>query len=116
MREGEPGPCLPGAVIRRERKSGRGLFAGKKVWTPAENTPRKYERIRMKNKLYHKARKAAVIMLVLAMLIQVTACGSADSTVGLADEPGLQLIPVFLYILASVAVTIVFFNRKEFEF
>ena len=29
---------------------------------------------------------------------------------------GVQLIPVFLYILASVAITVFFFSRKEFEF
>ena len=33
-----------------------------------------------------------------------------------AGGPGLQIIPVFLYILASVAITVFFFNRKEFEF
>lgn len=33
-----------------------------------------------------------------------------------AGGPGLQIIPVFLYILAAVAITIIFFNRKEFEF
>ena len=33
-----------------------------------------------------------------------------------AGGPGLQIIPVFLYIIAAVSVTIIFFNRKEFEF
>jgi hypothetical protein len=33
-----------------------------------------------------------------------------------AGGPGLQIIPVFLYILAAVAITVIFFNRKEFEF
>ena len=33
-----------------------------------------------------------------------------------AGGPGLQIIPVFLYIIAAVAITIIFFNRKEFEF
>ena len=33
-----------------------------------------------------------------------------------AGNPGLQIIPVFLYIIAAVAITIIFFNRKEFEF
>ena len=33
-----------------------------------------------------------------------------------AGEPGFQIIPVVLYIVASLAVTVFFFNRKEFEF
>ena len=33
-----------------------------------------------------------------------------------AGGPGLQIIPVFLYIIAAVSITIIFFNRKEFEF
>ena len=33
-----------------------------------------------------------------------------------AGGPGLQIIPVFLYIIAAASITIIFFNRKEFEF
>lgn len=33
-----------------------------------------------------------------------------------AGGPGLQIIPVFLYIIAALAITIFFFKRKEFEF
>ncbi|MCR5650992.1 MAG: hypothetical protein K6F86_07420 [Lachnospiraceae bacterium] len=33
-----------------------------------------------------------------------------------AGGAGWQIIPVFLYIIAAVAITIIFFNRKEFEF
>ena len=33
-----------------------------------------------------------------------------------AGQPGFQVIPAILYIVAALAVTIFFFNRKEFEF
>ena len=33
-----------------------------------------------------------------------------------AGNPGFQVIPVVLYIVAALAITIFFFNRKEFEF
>ena len=42
----------------------------------------------MKKDFSIKIRRMTAIVLVLTMLIQLTACGGADSSSGLADEPG----------------------------
>ena len=47
-----------------------------------------FERSRMKKDFSIKIRRMTAIVLVLTMLIQLTACGGADSSSGLADEPG----------------------------
>lgn len=42
----------------------------------------------MKKKLLINTRQMTVMILVFAMLLQLTACGGGDSSGGLADEPG----------------------------
>jgi hypothetical protein len=76
----------------------------------------------MKKKFQTKTKQMTAMMLAFAMSIQLAACGSVDTSGGLADEPGQTdawfwiFIAIVRICIFSLVASYLLFRKKKLDF